>query len=104
MNVPQTVNAHKKEDPLVVKYHKRLFKRYTKRADKQAIEIEKHKEMIGKYQKQHFINKKSHSYSNDVEEMKKHCEAIIKASEELKEEYTSFANWHKTKMESLKGK
>ena len=100
----QTASAHKQEDPLVVKYHKRMMKRYKKRIIKQDADIDMHKKMIDEYQKHQFISKKSHSYTKDLEELKKHCEGIIKKSEELKKEYEVFANWHEMKMDHYKSK
>jgi hypothetical protein len=100
----QTVSAHKQEDPLVVKYHKRMMKRYKKRVTKQDVDIGMHKKMIEEYQRHQFISKKSNAYSKDLEELKKHCEAIIKQSEDLKKEYELFASWHEMKMNHLKGK
>ncbi|MCB9719707.1 MAG: hypothetical protein H6756_02440 [Candidatus Omnitrophica bacterium] len=99
--MPQAVYAHKNEAPPIVKYHERQYKRYLKRAEKQSDEIKKHKEMLNNYQEQHFINKNDENYVIDIEIIQKHCDAIIKRSEDLREEYQSFASWHKWKAESL---
>lgn len=100
--IPQTVYAHKKEDPYPVKYHVRLFKRYKKRAAQQDVEIQKRKKMKGGYQNEQFIDRKPEFYSKNVDAMNKHCDAIIVAATTLKEEYELFANWHKMRAEEIK--
>ena len=97
--IPQDGVAHKKEDPLKVKYHKRLAKRYKKRIAQQDLEINKHIKMIEDYQKHHFIKKDVNSYPKDVENLTKHCEAIIRAAKDLRREYESMAKWHELKIE-----
>jgi hypothetical protein len=83
------------EAPKTKADHIALAEKYEKMAADQEAIAEEHRTMLEEYKAN------AHRYPKQVREkwiaeMKKHCKAIIRASEQLATEYKGMAKWHRT--------
>ncbi len=97
----QEAFAHKKVEKPEVAYHQRIAQRYQKKALQQEAEIRKHIKMKETYKKQSFFKENSDFYLSNLDQINQSCDAIISAAQKLKQEYESFASWHKKKVIEL---
>ena len=73
--------------------------KYEKLAADQDAVTQEHKDMLDKYINSTFLPKQTRDQS--IATMKKHCNAIIKDSQKLADEYRAMAAWHKTHSEMM---
>ncbi len=67
------------------------------------IEIASHLKMKKEYRFTYGTNEKIH-WTGRIEEMEKHCDAVIKAAEKLKRSYSEFVKWHRIQATKLQSK
>ena len=83
--------------------HLKMAASYEEKATAQDIVIGEHTKMKQDYKNQFFTNQKV-SPTGKIQEMEKHCNAIIQDAQKLKVEYLEFAKWHRMRAAELQGR
>jgi len=90
------------EEALAVADHIAMANAYEQKASEQDALISQHATMKRDYEKRHYMMKKA-GVPAKVEEMDKHCDSIIQAATNLRNEFTDFAKWHRMRAAEVQG-
>ncbi|MBI3313912.1 MAG: hypothetical protein HYZ83_06730 [Candidatus Omnitrophica bacterium] len=83
-------------------YHEKLALSYEKKAADQNEVIAEHQQMKKSYRQKFMVNPKFGPPAK-VQEMEKHCDAIMGEAGKLKNEFLEFSKWHGMRAAELKG-
>ncbi len=83
-------------------YHLNLADSYEQKSKDQDAIVAEHTNMPADYKKKYFINEKVTPIRR-VQEMEKHCQAIVADAAKLRDEFREFSKWHKMRAAELVG-
>jgi len=88
--------------PTTVDEHLAKVKYYDDQAKAQDVIIAEHQKMKKDYENEvGFTPKWKRFYAGKIDSMKKHCNAIIRKSEQIADEFRKMAEWHRMRAKEM---